>query len=197
MADDASTEEEILDAAYTVLVERGYDDFTTQAVANEAGKNQSLVHYYFETKHDLVLALLDKGLAQLKKRIARVTESDDPTDRLLSLAEYMIETPNEESLAFKRVLLGLTAQAPYDEELRDVLAYDHEQLYALVAESVREGIEAGHFHDVDPDAFAATYLAAIRGAQYNAAVFGIDADDDLVIAGFRAIIHDYLVEEDQ
>ena len=196
MEDDNSTKEEILDAAYTVLVERGYDGFTTQAVADEAGRNQSLVHYYFETKQDLVLALLDKGLAHLEERIERVAEADNPTERLFSLAKYIIETPNEESLAFKRVMLELTAQAPYDEEIQEILAYDHEQLHDYVVESVREGIEAGTFHDVDPDAFAMTYLTVIRGAQYDAAVFGADANEDLIIAGLRAIVCDYLIRED-
>lgn len=196
MENSTSTKEEILDAAYTVLVERGYDGFTTQAVADEADRNQSLVHYYFETKQDLVFALLERGLAQLDEQIGRVAESDDPADRLLLLAEYMIDTSTEESLAFKRMILELAAQAPYDEGIRKALVYDHEQLLDYTVETVREGIAEGLFRDVDPDTFAVTYLTAIWGAQFNAAAFGTDTDDDRVLSGLRAIVYDYLVKSD-
>lgn len=195
--DNASTKEEILDAAYDVLVERGYDGFTTQAVADEADRNQSLVHYYFETKQDLVFALLEKGLAQIEEQLERVDESDDPADRLLLLAEYLIDTSTEESLAFKRMILELAAQAPYDEEIRNTLAYDYEQLLDYIIETVCEGIEEGIFCDVDPNTFAVTYLTIIRGAQFNAAAFGPDTDDDRLLAGLRAIVCDYLVKEER
>lgn len=197
MQNNVSTKEEILDAAYIVLVERGYDGFTTQAVADEADRNQSLVHYYFETKQDLVFALLEKGLTQIEKQMERVAETDDPADRLLLLAEYLIDTSTEESLAFKRMILELTAQAPYDEEIRKTLVYDYEQLLDYTVETVCEGIEDGIFRDVDPNTFAVTYLTLIRGAQFNAAAFGADTDDDLIFAGLRAIVRDYLVNEER
>lgn len=197
MVNDISTKEEILDAAYTVLVERGYDGFTTQAVGEEADRNQSLVHYYFETKQDLVFALLEKGLTQIQDQLERVAESDDPADRLLLLAESLIDSSTEESLAFKRMMLELTAQAPYDEEIRNTLVHDYEQLLAYTVDIVCDGIEEGIFRDVDPDAFAVLYLTFIRGAQFNAAAFGADTEADRLLSGLRTIVRDYLVKEEK
>lgn len=195
MTDESDTRTVILDAAYTVLVEHGYDGFTTQAVADEAGRNQSLVHYYFETKRDLVHALLEKGLADLEEQVERFSTDDDPTDRLVTLAEFMIETSDDDSLASKRVLLELVAQAPYDDALREAIADDRERIQTYIADVVREGIDRGKFRDVDVEEFAVTYETAIGGAQMNAAVFENEANDERLVAGLQSVVEEYLLRE--
>lgn len=194
MADESDTRSEILDAAYTVLVERGYDGFTTRAVAEEAGRNQSLVHYYFETKRDLLLAFCEDAATEFEDQIEHLP-AEGPADRLRTLAEFVVGTSEPDDVAFKRVLLELTAQAPYDEQLRAVLARDRRILHEYVAETVREGIERGEFRAVDPEVFAATYRTAMNGAQTHSAVFA-DDNGESVVAGLHAIVDDYLVADD-
>ncbi|MEY7851845.1 TetR/AcrR family transcriptional regulator [Natrarchaeobius sp. A-rgal3] len=80
---DRGTKPEILDAAYCVLVDAGYAEFTTQAVADAAGVSQSLVHYYFDTKQGLVCELWRYGLDQLTDKVERRAEADDPRDWVL------------------------------------------------------------------------------------------------------------------
>ncbi len=194
MTDASDTRSEIIDAAYAVLVERGYDGFTTKAVADRAGRNQSLVHYYFDTKRDLLLGLFEDGLADIDVEVEALATDDDPTSRLLSLATFMVGTDTGED-DFKRVLLELRAQAPYHDELRDVLERDREFLEGFVADIVEEGIERGEFRDVDVETFAATYVTTILGAQTNIAVFGEDAHAERAVAGLEDIVDGYLVRD--
>ena len=45
-------------AAYKVVGQKGYYDFTIKDIAREAGLSTGLVHYYFKNKEDLLLTLL-------------------------------------------------------------------------------------------------------------------------------------------
>ncbi len=52
------TREKILQAALTVLSRDGYENASIKEIAEEAGVAQGLVHYYFKSKQQLVVAVL-------------------------------------------------------------------------------------------------------------------------------------------
>lgn len=66
--DSASTREEILAAARTVLNRDGSGRLSTHAVAAEAGVNQSLIHYHFGTREGLLLGVLEQMNDELVER---------------------------------------------------------------------------------------------------------------------------------
>jgi AcrR family transcriptional regulator len=55
----ADTREKILQAAFTVLSRQGYENTSIKDIAAEAGVAQGLVHYYYKSKQQLVLAVLE------------------------------------------------------------------------------------------------------------------------------------------
>src|SRR6266851_2440966 len=50
--------EKILQAAFAVLSRQGYENTSIKVIAEEAGVAQGLVHYYFKSKQQLVIAVL-------------------------------------------------------------------------------------------------------------------------------------------
>lgn len=52
------TREKILQAAFDVLSRQGYENASIKEIAEEAGVAQGLVHYYFKSKQQLVIAVL-------------------------------------------------------------------------------------------------------------------------------------------
>lgn len=54
----ADTRAKILQAAFAVLSRQGYENSSIKEIAEEAGVAQGLVHYYFKSKQQLVLAVL-------------------------------------------------------------------------------------------------------------------------------------------
>ena len=56
----ASTEDRILDAALDVVQEHAISGTRIHLVAERAGLFQSNIHYYFKSKRDLLLAVLDR-----------------------------------------------------------------------------------------------------------------------------------------
>lgn len=69
---DRQTEEKIFKAATEVFIEKGLDGSRMQDIADRAGMNKSLLHYYYRTKDRLFNAVFDMIAGQMFKRFAMV-----------------------------------------------------------------------------------------------------------------------------
>jgi len=83
-----NTEEKILIAAQTVFIQKGMDGARMQEIANEAGINKALLHYYFRTKQKLFEAIFKKVFSKVLPNIMEMVHSDLPIEKKLG---YFIE----------------------------------------------------------------------------------------------------------
>lgn len=68
----------MLDAAERLLVSVGYANITTRKLAEEAGLNHGLVHYYFGSMPELLLQVLERFTDKLIKRQREMYAADVP-----------------------------------------------------------------------------------------------------------------------
>jgi len=73
----AETEDAFLDAAERLLVGLGYSEISTRRLAEEAGANHGLVHYYFGSMENLFVRVLERFTERL---VARQREMYARTD---------------------------------------------------------------------------------------------------------------------
>lgn len=73
---DQSTEQLILRAAKKVFLKKGMDGARMQEIADEAGINKSLLHYYFRTKEKLFEAVLQTSLKTFVPRVGEIFLSE-------------------------------------------------------------------------------------------------------------------------
>jgi AcrR family transcriptional regulator len=78
---DGATERRILDAARTVFMRRGTAGARMQEIAEEAGVNQALLHYYFRSKDGLSEAVFREAAGRLVPAVAFVLQSDDSLEQ--------------------------------------------------------------------------------------------------------------------
>jgi AcrR family transcriptional regulator len=64
----ADTEDAFLDAAERLLIEVGYSGISTRRLAEEAGANHGLVHYYFGSMENLFVRVLERFTERLIAR---------------------------------------------------------------------------------------------------------------------------------
>ena len=64
----ADTEAAFLDAAERLLIEVGYAGITTRGLAEEAGANAGLVHYYFGSMEEVFVRALERVTERLTRR---------------------------------------------------------------------------------------------------------------------------------
>jgi TetR/AcrR family transcriptional regulator len=75
---DQSTEEKILEAAKKVFVRKGMSGARMQDIADEAGINKALLHYYFRNKEKLFEMIFMEAAGKLFPRINEIFNSDQP-----------------------------------------------------------------------------------------------------------------------
>jgi AcrR family transcriptional regulator len=90
---DHSTEDKILEAAKNVFVTKGMSGARMQDIANEAGINKALLHYYFRSKEKLFEVIFKAAVSRLVPRITAILESDMPLFiKIERFCENYIET---------------------------------------------------------------------------------------------------------
>lgn len=75
----------ILDAVERLMLEEGYAAVTTRAVAKLAGLASGLVHYYFPTTDDLLVAAYRRTTERNFESLTRALKADDPLRELWRL----------------------------------------------------------------------------------------------------------------
>jgi AcrR family transcriptional regulator len=73
---DKQTEEKIFEAATDVFVEKGMDGARMQDIADHAGINKSLLHYYYRSKDRLFSAVFEMIARKLFARFAPVMDQN-------------------------------------------------------------------------------------------------------------------------
>jgi TetR/AcrR family transcriptional regulator len=73
---DKLTEEKIFDAATDVFLEKGMDGARMQDIANKAGINKALLHYYFRTKDKLFNTVFEMIARQIFKKFSPVFDEN-------------------------------------------------------------------------------------------------------------------------
>lgn len=73
---DKTTEEKILEAARRIFVEKGMAGARMQQIADDAGINKSLLHYYYRSKDKLFLAVFRMAIRDFIPGIKGIIFSD-------------------------------------------------------------------------------------------------------------------------
>src|SRR5579871_1498144 len=83
-AETSATRASILTATEALIREEGYASISTRRVAGRAGLKPSLVHYYFPTTDDLLIAVSRKGAEESDAQMEAALRSEDPMRALWS-----------------------------------------------------------------------------------------------------------------
>ena len=76
-----STEQKIFDAAHEVFTQKGMDGAKMQEIADRAGINKALLHYYYRTKEKLYESVARAILGKAIPAIRQIIESELPLEK--------------------------------------------------------------------------------------------------------------------
>ena len=127
-----AAEAALLDAAERLLVDVGYAEITTRRLAEEAGVNHGLVHYYFGSNDALLVRALERFTGRLVERQRELYASDRPfTEKWRTAMAFL----TGEDLAYEKIWLELQALAWNRPDLRERLARVNAEWRAVVTEA--------------------------------------------------------------
>jgi AcrR family transcriptional regulator len=155
----------ILSAAADCIVRDGLAQVRMASIARTAGVSAGLLHYHFDTKELLfgeVLKYSHELSAELNQR-AMASAGEGPAERLSSFLDRCL--PSDQQRADEWLLWQeLALLCIRDPHLAKVGADLYEDLYATVADIVRDGVASGVFvTSLDPRFVAETAVALTDG----------------------------------
>ncbi|HRS83738.1 MAG TPA: TetR/AcrR family transcriptional regulator, partial [Smithellaceae bacterium] len=154
-------------AAYKVVGEKGYSDFTIKDIAREAGLSAGLVHYYFKNKEDLLFKLLKGMNDNLKNDLGKALSTlEDPREKLLAFCNEAFDLVHKEK-AYFGVLVDFLAQINRNKRLRQAMMKLFQSYRDEVEVILREGEARGIFAVKDMRFTSVTVVSLIQGTIFQ------------------------------
>jgi len=131
----AAAEDALLDAAERLLVAVGHAGISTRRLAEEAGVNHGLVHYYFGSNENLLVRALERFTERLIARQRELYAADIPfVEKWRTAMRYLVS----DDAGYEKIWLELQALAWNDAELRARLARVNAEWRAVLTEAFAE-----------------------------------------------------------
>jgi TetR/AcrR family transcriptional regulator len=134
--EEAQTQKLIKEKAKTLFFQKGFLDATTQEIADEAGVNRALIHYYFRSREQMLDTLLNETLQEKKDRVRNILSSDltfreKIAHYISAVVDYGLTYPYLENF-----IISETARHP--DKIKDFCSKDRVKSSDLI----REGLDA-------------------------------------------------------
>lgn len=156
---------QITRAAYEIIAEKGYYNFTMMDIAQRAGVSSGLIHHYFKDKENMLVTLLRE--MQQNIRIATEKAIDQATDPRDKLDIFMNQAFNlvEEEREYIYVTYDFLTQIKYNERMQRIMSKLYRGYRETMVSILRAGKEKGTFRDMDEHFVATLFISAMLGIE--------------------------------
>jgi len=183
---------QILRAARAVFIEKGYLAARVEDVAERAGLSKGAVYFYFDSKRELFMALVQEEHEQTYSFLDLAEEDGRPgIVKLLDLGQkYLDYFAGLKSPP--RFFLMMCEQGIRDDEIREECQAVHQQFVDAAARILAQGMAEGSIREGDPAAIASLLKAMIDGLAGESAIGIRPEKERLIQDGLPMILHGLL-----
>lgn len=155
----------LIQAAYELIAQEGFEGLRTRDVAKRAGVNVATLHYYFATKEDLIRGVLEYLQHKFAGRLAP-TSTPPPATGLekfrqeIADDEYLLQHTPEIYI----VLFELCMRSLRDPFIKSIMPLLDTGWRSHVRAYLAEGVQQGVFRaDLDVEAASAALITFLKG----------------------------------
>ncbi len=124
----------ILETAFAIFSQKGFDDSTMDDIADKLGVTKGALYQYFESKDDLLKAIIPMTQQTLREELRRSFEGRDFVDGLRAFLDWMeAHYSKNYGLVFEWF-----AEAYRDEKVRKLMREDGERDLDMVRDFLEE-----------------------------------------------------------
>jgi AcrR family transcriptional regulator len=154
--------QQILDATHRVTLERGLHDVRIADVAAELNVSTGLIHYHFDTREELLEAMLRETAAAEVAALRRALDAVAPPDaRLARLIDvYLPSLRRDQSWV---LWIDVWGEALRDANIRRISEDLDLAWVEILTEVIADGVESGAFTCPDPTVTAWRLAALLDG----------------------------------
>ncbi|MCX5993659.1 MAG: TetR/AcrR family transcriptional regulator, partial [Chloroflexi bacterium] len=154
---------QITRAAYEIIAEKGYYNFTMMDIAKRAGVSSGLIHHYFKDKENMLVTLLREMQQNVRSSLERALERvADPQEKLgiyIDQAFGLVENEKE----YIYVTFDFLTQIKFNERMQRILSKLYRGYRETLTQILREGKEKGLFKDVDEHYISTIFSSILLG----------------------------------
>jgi AcrR family transcriptional regulator len=164
-------------AALTCFARKGYHLATMDEIAFESGLSKGTLYWYFPSKKELFISLLDDTMKQFGDEWQVLVDASDVgaiAKLEMSLAFFKTEMVKMSPLV--DILLEAWAMLRHDEEIAERLRKFYVPFTDLMAGIIEEGMEEGVFDVVNPSVSAMVIVTLFDGIMLAIST-GLDLGD--------------------
>ena len=144
----AANRRKILQAAEKCFAQFGFKGTAVQKIADEAGLPKTNVLYYFKTKQELYVAVLEETLSLWNSHFDKATVEDDPADVLSVYIAEKMEVSRIHPLASKIFAMEIINGA---QNLSGYFDEEHARWMEGRVELINAWINAGKLRKLNPE----------------------------------------------
>ncbi|WP_129716887.1 TetR/AcrR family transcriptional regulator [Pedobacter sp. SYP-B3415] len=150
----------ILQAAEKLFCDLGYEGTSTRQIARESGANMAMINYYFGSKEGVFIEIMTERIKGFRAQLTIIDEDKiSPMEKLMKVIEGYADRILSNT-AFHKMMhreLSLAQRPEMYEKIKDAVS----QNLQVIEHIVTEGIENGHFRQVDVRMLIATIMGTI------------------------------------
>lgn len=162
-----TAERAILDAAKTIVAERGLEALTLNEAGELAGYSRALPAHYFGTKAALVSALADHILGSYAVRVREALNPADGLDSLCERVAFYVDDGVRDPVSL-RAFMGILSAGTTNTELATLVARLTRESVDGLADLIKRARDKGEIRaDARPRAEASIILASMRGVMFQ------------------------------
>ncbi len=193
--DPQKTRENILDVALAEFVEHGLSGARVDAIAERTRTSKRMIYYYFESKENLYLKVLERFYAGIRTSESQLHLAGlEPREAIRRLVEFTFDHHSAHRDFVRIICIENIHRGEYVRRSARVRSMTNEVLETL-GETLRRGEDAGVFriglNPLDVHLFINSFCfyrnSNIHTINY---VFDIDLDDQAILSRHRELICD-------
>jgi AcrR family transcriptional regulator len=174
-----------LDAAERLLIEEGRRGISTRRLAREAGLNHGLVHYYFGTVENLMLAVFERFTERLAERQRAMYAAD--VQFLEKWRTAMAFMDEDLAAGYPKIWAELQAAAMNDPELARRFRVVYATWRSVLTEAFTAAAREYGVSDAHVPAFVTLVMTFTIG-MFNERLVGVDTGHAELLAWFDGAI---------
>ena len=156
---------QIIDGLLEVMAERGYESASVARIGKAAGLTPGLVHYHFENKQAVLVALVERLAAGFRDRFeTRARAKTSPLDKIDAFIDAHVALGQDSDPRAVRAWVLVGAEAVRQDEVRAVYADSVEARLETLTELLRLALKEKGQATRPARALAASLLSSIEGA---------------------------------
>ena len=157
MSETQQTEVHIKETAKRVFFQKGLLNATTQQIADEAGVNRALIHYYFRSRDQLFRAVLEEAVNETRSKVDSIFNSEEPFKVKISKYLDVFIDRNAEFPYIQNFIITEIMSDP--EKMKEHFSRKRNHMLKHIVPPLKKEIENGNIKPVDPEHFIVNMMS--------------------------------------